>query len=118
VITKIVEQLKTGTIKNVVPYGVEQLPAPPYVVVRPERDMLGRGRAYRIIVHMQPGQQIFLEDYVFNDLFDLLDNFTATSRNNNYNRLLTENDYTDIIISNDDGTISMERVFLLPSIIV
>lgn len=114
-ITKIIEQLKTGSIKNVVPYGVEQLPAPPYVVVRPESDTADRGRAFRIIVHMQPGQNIFLENYVFNDLSDLLDNFASRSRHNNYNVLLTENIYSDIITSNDDGTISMERVFLLPS---
>ena len=114
-ITKIVAQLKTGSIKNVVAFGAPSLPAPPYVVVKPERDGIGRGRAYRIIAHFMPGQNIFLEDYVFNELSNLLDNFTARSRHNNYNRLLTEQDYTDIITSNDDKTISMERVFLLPS---
>ena len=114
-ITKIVERLKTGTIKKVVPFGVEHLPAPPYIVVKPERDSVGRGRLYRIIVHYLPGQNTFLEDYVINDLSDLLDNFSAESRHGNYNTLLTENDYTDIVISNDDGTISMERTFLLPT---
>ena len=43
-ITKIIEQLKTGQIKNVVPFGVEQLPAPPYIVVKTERDPLDRGK--------------------------------------------------------------------------
>lgn len=114
-ITKIVEQLKTGSIKNVVQYGVEQLPAPPYVVVKPERDPLTRGRMYRIIVHYLPGQNTWLEDYIINDLTDLLDNFSAESRHGNYNTLLTENDYTDIVIDNDDGSISMERTFLLPT---
>jgi hypothetical protein len=114
-ITKIVAQLKTGKITNVVPYGVEKLPAPPYVVVKTETDFLNRGRLYRIIVHMQPGQHTFLEDYVMNDLSDLLDNFSAESRHGNYNTLLTENEYIDTLVSNDDGTISMERSFLLPS---
>jgi len=113
--TKIVERLKTGIIKNVVPYGVEQLPEPPYVVVKSEKDPLERGRLYRIIAHYLPGQEIFLDDYVTDDLPDLLDNFSAYSRHGNYNTLLTENDYTDIIIDNDDGTISMERTFLLPT---
>ena len=116
-ITKIVEQLKTGRIKNVVQYGVEQLPAPPYIVVRTEKDALGRGKLYRIIIHMQPGQEIFLDDYLINDLADLLDNFTTRSRHNNYNRLLTLNDYIDTIVSSDDGTISKERSFLMPSMI-
>lgn len=114
-ITKIIERLKTGRIKNVVAYGIEQLPAPPYVIVRPESDPLNRGRRYRIIIHMNPGQQTFLEDYLFNDLSDLLDDFSATSRHNNYNILLAENEYVDTIISNSDRTISMERIFLLPS---
>jgi hypothetical protein len=113
--TKIVDRLKEGRIKNVVPYGEDQLPKPPYIVVRPERDPLNRGRKFRIIVHMKPGQNIFLEDFVYKDLSDLLDNFGAYDRHGNYNILLTENDYTDIIIANDDKTISMERVFLLPS---
>jgi hypothetical protein len=113
--TKIVEQLKTGTIKNVAPFGSKKLPAPPYVVVKPERDPLNRGRMYRIIVHYKPGQNKWLEDYITNDLTDLLDNFSAYSRHGNYNTLLTENDYTDIVIDNDDGSISMERTFLLPT---
>lgn len=115
-ITKIVEKLKTGSIKNVVPYGVDQLPKPPYIVVKPTKDFLNRGRSYFIFVHMLPGQNIMLEDYLFNDLSILLDGFTAISRHGNLNNLLTENDYDDIV-RNDDGTISMGRVFLMPSII-
>ena len=116
--TKIVERLKTGTIKHVVQFGVENLPAPPYVVVKSEKDILGRGSIFRIIAHYLPGQNIFLDDYVNTEVFDLLDNFSAESRNGNYNTLLTENDYNDIIIGNDDKTISKERIFLLPRIII
>ena len=114
-IDKIVAQLKTGSIKNVVPYGSPQLPNPPYIVVRPEADSIGRGTVYRIIIHMLPGQQIFLEDYLRKDISDLLDEFGATTRHGNYNELMTTDEYNDIIISNDDGTISMERSYLLPS---
>lgn len=114
-ITKIIQQLKTGKIKNVVPYGSKNLPAPPYIVVKPERDLLDRGRAFKINVHMSPGQQIFLEDYLWNDLSVLLDNFGTTTRHGNYNKIYTENDYDDIIVQNDDKSISMGRIFLMPS---
>lgn len=114
-ITKIVEQLKTGSIKAVVPYGTKDLPDPPYVVVKPVKDPLNRGRLYRIIPHFLPGQNIFLEDYLFNELSDLLEGFATESRHGNYNSLLTENDYTDIVDSNNDKTINMERMFLVPS---
>lgn len=114
-IDKIVAQLKTGTITNVIPYGSPVGNNTPYIVVRPERDPLNNGTTYRIIVHMTPGQQIFLEDYVRKDVSDLLDNFGSATRHGNYNKLETLDDYNDIIIDNDDGTISMERSFLLPS---
>ena len=114
-IDKIVTQLKTGTIKNVVPFGGSKLPAPPYIVVKPETDPLNRGIVYFINVHMQPGQQIFLEDYVNEDISDLLDDFGSTTRHGNYNKLMTEEEFSVIIMDNDDGTISMGRRFLLPS---
>ena len=112
---KIIAQLKTGRITNVVPYGSANTPAPPYIVVRPEADGLGRGTVYRIFVHMIPGQQIFLDDFVRGDLTDLLSDFHSTTRHGGYNRLFTEQQYGDIVVSNDDGTISMERRFLMPS---
>lgn len=116
-LTKIVEQLKTGSITNVIPFGTVPLPAPPYVVVKPERDTIGRGRAFRVIVHMQPGQNIFLEDYVRETLVTLLSEFVAASRHGNINQLDYGDEWSDIIMGNDDGTIAMERVFLMPSLI-
>lgn len=110
----IIDKLKTGSISNVVQYGSAR-PAPPYIVVRPERDPLDRGRVYRIIVHYSPGQQAWLEDYIFNEVLTLLDDYSAETRHGNDNRLWTETEYTDIIVDNDDGTISMERRFLMPS---
>lgn len=114
-IDKIVAQLKTGIIKNVVAYGHDSGVQAPYIVVRPERAPLGGGRIYRIIVHMLPGQQIFLEDYIMKDVSDLLDSFGSTTRHGNYNVLETLQEYIDIVTNNDDGTISMERSFLMPS---
>jgi hypothetical protein len=116
-LTKIVEHLKTGPITNVIPYGSLPLPEPPYIVVKPERDTLGRGRAFRIVVHMLPGQQIFLEDFVRETLYTLLSEFTSASRHGNINQLDFGDEWSDIIIGNDDSTISMERVFLMPSLI-
>ena len=116
-LTKIVEKLKTGAIKNVVPYGVASLPAPPYIVVRPEADSLGRGRLMRIFIHMSPGYQAILEDYAFNTVPGLLDDFDTDDRFGNYNEVLSTPDYGDIVTNNDDGTISMERRFLVPQVL-
>jgi hypothetical protein len=113
-ITKIIERLKTSAIKNVVPYGSNSRPAPPYIVVRPEYN--NSGRLFRIFVHMMPGQQIFLEDYAFGTIPALLDNYAADDRHGNYNHLLPQPDFTDIIANNDDGTISMERRYLVPQV--
>ncbi len=111
----IVAKLKMGPITNAVPFGGEKLPAPPYVVVKPEPDPLGRGRRFRIIGHARPGQQQFLEDYMFNTLSVLLGDASVQSKHGNGNVLLVEEEYGEIVASNDDGTISMERCFLLPS---
>lgn len=107
----IITRLKTGTYTTVVPYGSAR-PAPPYVVVRPTADF--RGRRFWVYLHMDPGQQSWIEDYVFGELTDLLDEYVADDRHNNTNRLVTDNEYQDII-TNDDGTISMGRAFLMPS---
>ena len=113
--TVIVARLRTGSIPDVVPFGTSTLPAPPYVVVKPEKDALGRGRAFRIIPHAAPDQQVFLQDYLFEELSTLLDGYTTDSRLGNRNQVYSENDWSDLIGNNDDGTISMERVFLVPS---
>lgn len=114
---KIVAQLKTGKITNVVPYGSRNLPSPPYIVVKPIRDPLGRGRMFEIYVHFSPGQINDLEDYLFNDVGVLLDGFESETRHTNNNKLYTEQEYQDIITQNDDKTISMMRPYLMPSIL-
>ena len=115
-ITDIVKRLKTGSIKNVFRLGqTKKMPEPPYVIVKMEVDPIGRGRACRVIGHMLPGQDLFLEDYMRNEVSILLDDYWGTSRHSNRNMLLNENDMSGIIPESDDGTISMERVFLMPS---
>lgn len=113
-ITKIVAQLKTGKVKNVVPFGVASLPAPPYVVVKQERDPTENGTIYRIIAHYAPGQVTFLEDYIQKDIPDLLDGFKTLTRHGNYQKIEITDEWSGLVPDNDDQTISMEKVFLVP----
>jgi hypothetical protein len=116
VIDKIVAKLKTGDIKNVIPFGNDRPPAP-YVVVG--ESYTARGVEYSVWAHFKKGQQLFLEDYMREDLSDLLDGFSVTTRHGNHNKLesLTDFGISGIITNNDDGTISRERRFLMPSIL-
>lgn len=115
-LTAIVAKLKTGQITNVVPYGVKTLPAPPYIVVKTETAP-GNQRRFRVIVHMQPGQQTFLEDYVFNAVSVLLKSYEDDGRHGNHFQLDEGLEYNDIVANNDDGTISMERVYYAPKLL-
>jgi hypothetical protein len=111
--TKIVAKLKTGSVPNVVPFGVGNLPAAPYVVVKREGHLLGIG--YRVIAHFDAGQQILLEDYITDECIGLLQDFTAVTRRGNDQTLKFDDDeQPTIVTSNDDGTISAEHVFYVP----
>ena len=113
-ITKIVAKLKTGTIKNVVPFG-SPLPVPPYVVVKQE-PAGGSMTRFRIIPHMAQGQQVALNNYIFHELSDLLTGFEASDTNTNLFRLEEpeEKEWTGVGAVSDDNTISMERCFYAP----
>ena len=97
-------------------FGDEKLPRVPYVIVKQEQDLAGRGKAYRIVAHFSKGQQTDLEDYIRGTVGASLDNFTATDRHGNKQKLYSDSDDvpSDLRISNDDGTISMERVYWMP----
>jgi hypothetical protein len=114
VISKIIEKLKTGTVKNVVPYGISKMPVVPYIVVKPESR--STGRAFRIITHFPANCIADLEDFNFIELPSLLDKFSAIDRHGCLNSLFQENDYRDIIVGNDDGSIAMEMVYIMPKI--
>jgi hypothetical protein len=101
-----------------VKFGDPELPTPPYAVVKKERDIAGRGFAYRIIGHFQPGQQIFLDDYMINTVSDALRGWEGTDRHGNTHTLYEDNDdFNDLLIDNKDGTISMEKVFYSPGVV-
>lgn len=113
-LTKIIERLQTGSISNVVKFG-EQLPSSPYVCVKPEVNPIGR--QFRIIVHFDLGNNDLLDLYIFNELPELLSNWSYTDQYGNYVTVKDAKEYTDIVADNDDSTISMERVFYIPLIL-
>jgi hypothetical protein len=111
-LTKVVAVLKTGSVKNVVPFG-SKLPVPPYDVVKPEI-VPGIGRRFRVIAHRLQGEQIQLEDHI-REVIGLLEDFQATSRHGAVNRLGRVESITDIGAVSDDSTISMEAAFVMPT---
>ncbi len=111
-INKVVEQLKTGRVKTVVAYG-QKAACTPYVVVKEEP--APEGRRMRCIAHFERGQQVFLDDFVRDDMLALLDGVQLTSRYGATNILSVETEPSGLVVDNDDGTISRERCFLLPS---
>jgi len=117
IVASVVERLQTGEISNVVQFGTSKLPAAPYVVVRPERETLGRGRMLVVIAHFEADQQKWLEDYVFNKLPDLLSDYQGVTAEGVHFRVFMTQEWTDITTGNDDGTISMERSFLIPGVL-
>lgn len=116
-LTKIIERLQTGSISNVVKFGQsnDPMPSSPYVCVKPEVNPIGR--QFRIIVHFDLGNNDLLDLYIFNELPELLSNWSYTDQYGNYVTVKDAKEYTDIVADNDDSTISMERVFYIPLIL-
>jgi hypothetical protein len=113
-ITKIVAKLKTGSIKNVVPFGTKPA-AIPYVVVKQE-PARGNETRFRIIAHMVQGAQVALNDYIFHELSHLLTGFEADDSNTNHFKIEepNEKEWSGVAAVSDDNTISMERSFYAP----
>jgi hypothetical protein len=114
-ITAIINRIKTGSIREVVLFGDSaHVPAPPYVVVKTETGPI-QNRYIRLIVHRNSGEQDLLEDYVFHELTILLGKQVwLTDRNGGRFRLLNGEIWSEPILGNDDETIVMERLFILP----
>src|SRR5512133_3028964 len=107
----VVDRVKTSSVKNVEPFGHAKTLSAPYDIVKPER-MTG-GRRFRIIAHRKAGEQILLETHV-RELIELLNGYTGTTARGTHNSLKYEG-YSDITPTSDDGTISMEASFLMPT---
>lgn len=114
-IVAVCTQIKTGTYTNVFRFGQPFGTETPYIIVKEDKDSLNRGKLIRVWCHMQPGQDLFIDKYMDGELIDLLDGFSGTDRFGNNNILRVLDEYTGIVRDNDDGTISKERRFLVPS---
>ena len=115
----IITQIKTGTITNVIPRGQNVVnPEKPYVVVwGPEPiaqaglDKAGKN-LYRVNVHYPKGYIDDIDDYIFNELPTLLtDGIKLTTRDGRTVQLFHTMEIGDIVESNDDNTLSKDRVF-------
>jgi hypothetical protein len=115
-LTKIIAQLTTGSIKNVVAFGSLR-PAAPYVVVREEPAPKSEVR-FRVIAHMAPsvGAAFALDAYIKSELSTLLSAFEADDRFGNHFQLDEPEDkeWSGVGAVSDDNTISMERCFYAP----
>ena len=120
-ILEIVEQLKTGDLTNVIPFGQSVPDAAPYVVVKPESHPSGRG--IRIIVCYPVGTALSKisgvirtpqDDYVYTELPTLLSGFEFVNNHGETMSVVDTGEIVDVGVVNDDNTISMERLFYIP----
>jgi hypothetical protein len=122
-ITAIIRKLKTGTISNVYPRGCAVVnPAPPYIIVwgpelipQPGENSMGINQ-YFISVHFARGFVNQLDDYIYNEIVPLLDNIRFVMRDGRKATLHKSDAPSNLIESNDDNTISKERVFITAAI--
>jgi hypothetical protein len=114
-IFKVRDRLKTGPIERVYLFGEKHGPDAPYVVIK-EEPFPGRGTQIRVFAHFLPGQQKFLRTYVRKTLLELLEDYEAVSDDGNRNIVLSENVISSTITPEEDGTISMWRLFLIPDL--
>ena len=122
-ITAIINQLKTGSISNVLPRGsIQTNPTPPYVVVwgpelipQPGDEDRGKNQ-YFVSVHFNRGYINQLDDYIYDEIVDLLDEQILTMRDGRKAKLEISGAPSNLIEGNDDNTISKERVFITPGI--
>lgn len=112
-INAIIELLKTTGIANNIEYGDNDLPDPPYRVVKASKHPLC-GTRISIFTHDTPGRQEYVRQDM-RDLRTLLNRVNITTANGSINRLLVEESYNDIVTGNDDGTVFMERQFQAPT---
>lgn len=88
----IVAELKKGSIKNVVPFPYDKLPAAPYVVVREGSDPITGFRRYTISTHYAAMGQVQQKVYTVKELSQLLNGFKGTTANGNTHELMPVRD--------------------------
>jgi hypothetical protein len=116
VIKAVVDRLKTGSIKSVIPFGnSDTLPPPPYVCVKPEPGAMNDRLNFRLIVHRKQGEQVPLEKYVFEELGGLLNpGVWLEKAGGGKFRVMSGGDWYGPYAEDGDKTIVMERMFYAP----
>lgn len=122
-IKAIVTQLKTGTIKTVIRRGsITVNPSAPYVVVWgpeliPQPGHYNQGQnQYFIACHFNRGYGDDLDDYITNEVVDLLNKQILTTRDFRKVQLHVSGGPSNMIEGHDDKTISKERIFTTAAI--
>jgi hypothetical protein len=120
-IAEAIERLKTGSIKNVVPFAMlEKMPSSPYVVVKYVLHPLGVGLL--VIAHYAYGTQMttiegvtktYLEDYIRNEVVTLLDGYSFVNNHGENMVIHDTGEITEITPVSDDNTVSMDRLFYI-----
>ena len=109
----IINQLKKGSIKDVVLFSdTDKPPQPPYVIVKSENGIVPNTRQYRISVYHNQGMFDALQNYVMNEIDLLLPHQLEDKDGRRY--LLYKNGQTDISLEPTDNTYFMERIFFSP----
>lgn len=122
-LTAIINKLKTGTIKTVVSRGdgVKNL-TPPYVVVWEDAQVsAGNAQAnggFFVSCHNVIGTEDDIRNYLSNEVIGLLHKINLTTNDTPpvTFRLEDTMEMSALVQSNDDGTISRDRLFLLPQL--
>jgi hypothetical protein len=114
--TIVFNKIKEGSIKNVVFFSdSDKRPSPPYVVIKPEADTLNSRLVFRFIAHAAMGQQDLLDVYIRKELREILSDVTTEKGKI---RFYSTDEWFGVQAKSDDNTISMERTFFVPIIIV
>jgi hypothetical protein len=116
VIEAVIDRLKTGSMKSVIPFGnSETIPPLPYVCVKPEPGATNDRLNLRIIVHREQGEQILLEKYIYEELSGLLNlSVWLEKADGGKFRVMSNGDWFGPYVDEGDKSLVMERMFYVP----
>ncbi len=113
-IENIVDRIKEGRIKRVIPKGFPIRLDPSYIVVAVE------GQELRAWVHFKKDQHVYLEEFCRADLAELLNDYRFMTSNGSTVTIQPARGeiqgYSGITL-NDDKTISKERRWTVPGLL-